>query len=237
MAQTRVHLTRAHTRDFSPFQWLAILPIPLLLLLSASCGSSGSPANQNMSSAQAQAVSQQIVTTLQGALSASLPSGLTATPAAHPSLSTIIREARPAESSSDCTGDITGETCNIPVSYSGACPGGGTMAVAGNFDFTLNNSGDGSDSTTLTITPTNCSVSNLTINGDPDITLATKLNFQDDQVVFPFSLTEGGGISYGPNPSGSCTLNVTLTVASTGSSGISCTVTGTICGQSVAGSC
>jgi hypothetical protein len=47
------------------------------------------------------------------------------------------------------------------------------------------------------------------------------------------SLTEEGGISYGPNPSGSCSLNTTYTINSVSS----CTITGTVCGQSVSGTC
>lgn len=70
--------------------------------------------------------------------------------------------------------------------------------------------------------PTNCSVSNLTINGAPNVSVATQINFAASQVQFPVTATEGGGISYGPNPSGSCTVNVSLTLNSL----TSCTVTG-----------
>jgi hypothetical protein len=216
----------------STYQFCLIL-LAALLLLSTSCGGGkSSSSTETISSAQAQAVSQQVVTTLQGALSSTL-SSLSATPSAHPSLAKTISEAHPDMSSSDCTSSSSGESCDIPVSYSGTCPGGGSIEVSGNFDFSLNSSGDGSNNFTLTITPANCSVSNLTINGNPDITLATKLTFQNDAPEFPITLTEGGGITYGPNPSGSCSTNVTITV----SSSLSCSVSGSVCGQSVAGSC
>jgi hypothetical protein len=203
----------------------------VLLLLSASCGGGSSSSPKTISAAQAQAVSQQVVTTLQGALSSAL-SSVSATSNPHPSLAKVISEVH-ANLSSDCTTSSTGESCNIPVSYSGTCPGGGAIDVSGNFDFSLNSSGDGSDNSTLAITPINCSVSNLTINGNPDITLATQLSFQNDAPVYPITLTEGGGITYGPNPSGSCSTNVTITV----SAPTSCSVSGSVCGQSVAGSC
>jgi len=194
---------------------------------SGGCGSSGG--SHGISQAQAQAISQQVVTTVEAALSAAFTP---ATRGAPTSLSTIVKTARAAQSF-DCTPTANGETCNVPVSYTGTCPGGGTIGVSGDFNFTLDNSGDGSDNATLTVTPTNCSVSNLTINGNPDITLATQLAFQADAPVYPITLTEGGGVTYGPNPSGSCTLNVTLTVTSQ----TNCTITGTLCGQSLSGSC
>ena len=165
--------------------------VTLFLTLCAGCGSS-SHSSQNLSTEQAQAVSQEVDTALQSALTAALSSGLPADK--HHSLAAIVGHATPNQSS-DCTTNPNGETCNIPVTYSGACPGGGTIGISGDFDFTLNNSGDGSDSSTLTITPSNCSVSNLTINGDPSITVATQMNIANDAPVYPITLTENGGIS------------------------------------------
>lgn len=213
---------------------LSILVAACLLVLSVGCGSSSS---HTMSAAQAQAVSQEFSTALQSALSTSLPSASSVRREPHPNLAAILANARhynahPADSSG-CTVTDNGESCNIPVTYSGSCPGGGTIGITGDFDFTLNSAGDGSDSSTLTITPTNCSVSNLTINGNPSVTASTQINFADDAPTFPITLSETGGITYGPNPSGSCTLNVQYTVSSESS----CTVSGTVCGQSVSGSC
>jgi hypothetical protein len=201
--------------------------VAILVTISAGCGSSSS--SGSMSAAQAQAVSQEFSTALQSALNTSLSSAARRGP--RPSLATILQDT-PLDQSG-CVGSLSGETCDIPVSYTGNCPGGGTIGITGAFDFTLNSAGDGSDNTTLTITPTNCSVSNVTINGNPNVTASTQLNFTDDAIVFPITLSETGGISYGPNPSGSCTLNVQYTV----SSATSCSVSGTVCGQSVSGSC
>lgn len=199
----------------------------ILIFVSTGCGSSSS--SGTMSAAQAQAVSQEFSTALQAALSSSLSSA--AQCGDHRSLATIFRDV-PFDQSG-CVGNVNGESCNIPVAYTGDCPGGGTIGITGALDFTLNSSGDGSDSTTLTITPTNCSVSGETINGNPSVTASTQINFTDDAPTFPITLSETGGITYGPNPSGSCSLNVQYTV----SSETSCTVSGTLCGQSVSGSC
>jgi hypothetical protein len=201
----------------------------VMLTLCAGCGNS-SHSSQRLSPEQAQAVSQEVDAALQSALAAALSPGLPADK--HRSLGAIVGHPSPNQSS-DCTTNPNGETCNIPVTYSGACPGGGTIGISGDLDFTLNNSGDGSDSLTLTITPSNCSVSNLTINGDPSITVATQMNIANDVPVYPITLTENGGISYGPNPSGTCTMNVTLTI----NSRASCRISGSICGQSVSGTC
>jgi len=216
----------------SPLQqklfWIVVTT--LLSLSCVVCGSSRS-SDQTISPAQAQAISLQVVTALQGAL-ASAESGFAGLNTVHPNLAILMRDANPAQSS-DCTTNSNGETCNIPISYTGACPGGGTIGVSGNLDFTLNNSGDGTDSTSITVTPTNCSVSNLTINGDPNVTVATQVNIANDQIEFPLTLNEKGAVSYGPNPSGSCSLSVALTISSQSS----CTVNGTVCGQPVSGSC
>jgi hypothetical protein len=207
--------------------WLLVAAC--ILVVSPGCGSSS---NHAMSAAQAQAVSQAFSTALQTALSQSLSSA-SSRPHSAPSLASTLSHVRP-DVASGCTVTDSGESCNIPVSYSGSCPGGGTIAVAGNFDFTLNNSGDGSDSSTLTITPTNCSVSSEIINGNPSVTASTNITFANDEPVFPITFSETGGISFQPNPSGSCTLNVQYTISAGANS---CTVSGTVCGQTVSGSC
>jgi len=205
---------------------IAVALIILFLTLSAGCGSSS---HNNLSAAQAQAVSQEVDVALQAALTNAFSTGQAAD--THPSLAAIAGDLTPDQLS--CVTSASGTTCNIPVTYSGPCPGGGTIGVSGDFDFTLNSAGDGSDNSTLTITPTNCSVSNETINGDPNITVATQMNFTNDAPVFPITLTETGGISFGPNPSGSCTVNETLTITSA----TSCTKSGNFCGQTLSGSC
>lgn len=202
-----------------------------LFILSLGCGS-GSSTSHSLSAAQAQAVSQEFSTALQSALSQSLGQAEAARQGSVPSLASTLGKVRP-QGTSGCTVSGNGESCNIPVNYSGSCPGGGTIAVSGDFSFTLDSSGDGSVISGLTVTPTDCSVSNETINGNPSVTASTQITFTNDAPDFPITLNESGGISFGPNPSGSCTLNVQYTV----SSETMCTVAGTICGQTVSGSC
>jgi len=195
----------------------------MFLTLSVGCGSS-SHSSQNLTAAQAQAVSQEIDKALTAALS-----GLSAEK--NRSLAKTVPDLIRNQSLPSCTTNSGVTTCNISDTV--PCPGGGTIGVSGDFNFTLNGSGDGSDSSSMTITPANCSVSNLTINGDPSLTVATQINIANDAPTFPIMLTETGGISYGPNPSGSCTVNETMTISSM----TSCTITGTMCGQTVSGGC
>ena len=205
----------------------AVLTAAALLMLSHACGSS----NPGISQAQAQAISHGVITAAEAALTGAFAGG-SAAERAHPSLATVVKDLQP-DQLPGCTTTGTTTTCDLQVNYSGSCPDGGTIGVAGTLDFTLN-SGSGSDASTFKITPTNCAVqSGLTINGDPYVQLSTTVNFTNDQIKYPVTLDETGGISYGPRPSGSCTLNVSYTV----SSPTSCTVTGTLCGQSLSGSC
>jgi hypothetical protein len=190
--------------------------------------------SHTMTQAQAQAVEQEIGSAVTAAMQSAAAGGLPASHSGRQSLASAVKSLEPDQTGvpSECTGTPSSVTCNIPVSSSAACPGGGTIGVSGDFDFTLNN-GSGSDNTSLTVTPTNCSVDNLTINGNPNVMLATQLNFQNSTIVFPVTFAESGGITFGPNPSGSCSINVTATVNSLSS----CTITGTVCGQSVSGNC
>lgn len=204
------------------------LATTILALLCLNCGSSSS--SHNLSAAQAQAVSQELFSALGAAMVSGfqMPVANSETPRL-PAIVQTLYASQPA----GCTVTNTGESCNIPITYSGPCPNGGTIGVAGDFIFTLDNSGDGSDNSTLTVTPTNCAVSNTTFNGDPSVTVSTQFSFQNDLPLYPISFTETGGISFGPNPSGSCTVSVNVSITSA----TTCTVTGKICGQSVNGSC
>jgi hypothetical protein len=212
--------------------WYLAVPAMVLLIFCGGCGG-GSSSSSTMSPAQAEAVSQQLAQALQQALQntpaqkpPAVPSGV------RPSLSAFVKELQP-DQSSGCTPISTGQNCDWPVSYDASCPGGGTIAISGAVSGALNNSGGGSVTSQITVTPTNCSVSNLIINGDPSVTVGGQINFTNSALVFPVTLTESGGISYGPHPSGSCQLNVTYTV----NSSLACTVSGTLCGNPVSGSC
>jgi hypothetical protein len=209
----------------------------LLVILSLGCGSSNNNgmSNNSMSQAQAQAVAQQVSQAIAQALGGVVPASAPATGESRPSLAAAVNDIHP-DASSGCTQTGTVENCNWPISTSNnpfACPQGGTISVSGDISGTLNTSGTGSVGGDITITPANCSVSNLIINGDPSISVGGQINFTDNEIAFPITFTETGGISYGPNPSGSCQVNATYTI----NSSLSCTISGTVCGQTVSGSC
>ncbi len=224
--------------QFRSGSFCMIVVAALLSILCVGCGSSNSNStNNNMSQPQAQAVAQQFSQAITQALSGAVPSTEPPeTTDARPSLSTAISDMHP-DALPGCTSTSNGQTCNIPISLTNyPCGGtqGGTISITGDVDGTLTNTGSGSLSAQLAVTPASCSVSNLIVNGDPSINVGGEINFSNNETpVFPVTFTETGGISYGPNPSGSCQLNVTYTV----NSSLACTISGTVCGQSVSGSC
>lgn len=214
------------SKPASVLSWFVLAAV----LVCIGCGGgSGSSSMQTpaVSPAQAQAVSHEIVQAVVSAVSSSfsLPAALPQD--GRPSLSEATSAIRP--DASGCTVTPTGESCNFPLSYTGPCPQAGTIGVSGDISGNLSNSGSGSINTQITVTPANCEVSNLTINGDPNVMMNGQINFTNSALTFPITLSETGGISYGPNPSGSCQLKVTYTV----NSQTSCTASGTVCGQSV----
>ncbi len=211
--------------------WLFFAVAAALTILSSGCGSSSSRPS-SMSQAQALAVTQQVSNALDNALQVVFVAPAAAASGAHRSLATVIREMRP-DASSPCTPTSTGENCSWPVSYTGPCPGGGAIAVTGEVEGSLNSMGGGSVQTQILIAPANCAVSNLVINGDPGLLVDNQITFTQTGPAYPITLTEIGGVSYGPKPSGSCQFNVTYTVSSENG----CTVSGTACGQTVGGSC
>jgi hypothetical protein len=206
----------------------AIAALTSLSLLCVTCGGS----SHNLSQAQAQAISQEVFTALNSAMVAGLTPSGTNTAATRPSLGEIVERAQAAQSSG-CTVTNSGESCNIPITYQGACPNGGTISVSGDFAYTLDNSGNGSDSSTLTVIPAACAVDNVTFSGNPSVTFATQFNLQSNALAFPITFSGMGGISYGPNPARSCSIDVKATATSV----TSCSISGSVCGRSVSGSC
>jgi hypothetical protein len=214
-------------KNSAPF--CALVVVATLFILSAGCGNSSS---NNLSQAQAQAVTQQISLALDQALTQGIAANAVSEKDGHPSLATIVSNLH-SDQSSPCTPTTTGENCNFPISDTVACSAGGTISVTGDVQGTLNSNGGGSIQTAITVTPASCSVSNLVINGDPSVTVDSQINFTASAPTYPITFSETGGISFGPKPSGSCQVNVSSII----NSATSCTITGTVCGQSVSGSC
>ncbi len=88
--------------------------------------------------------------------------------------------------------------------------------------------------------PAACDENGIVLNGDPNITLASKETIANDTLVWPVTVTLRGGFAFAPDlsgtaqvPSGTCQINLQLSATEGGA----CTVSGTLCGQSVNGSC
>ena len=203
----------------------SILSIGLVML---GCGSSNS-SPKNLTPAQAQsiatAVSNGMAQAMGGAFGVSL-----ARPGGNP-----VEKVEPSSTPTPpiCTLTPSGEVCTWTISSTYACAGGGNIAISGTIGGTLSSSGAGSAEAQIAANPANCSVNGIVLNGNPQVNLAAQLNILNDSPVWPVTGTETGAVTYGPNPSGSCQLNLNFTV----NSNSSCTVTGTACGQTVSGSC
>lgn len=131
--------------------------------------------------------------------------------------------------------------CTISVASDVPCSGGGTVAVTGTNNGDLDYSNTGGATGTLTYTPTNCSIpgSTLVMNGTTGLTFTTSL-FYFYGGVSNFTTVETGPISYGPKPHGVCQTNLSITASFEGDNQhtvISCTLTGTACGQTINQAC
>ena len=175
------------------------------LLFSSACGSS-SQSSKILTQAQAAAISTQ----MQQGLSATVTSITTTCP--------------------------TGSTAQYCTASTFACNGGGTITITSDLSGNLGSSNSGQIDGNITAVPVNCSVSgsNLVINGDPSIVFDTSIDISAGQLVSMTS-TETGAISYGPDPTGVCQMNVTSAV--TFGKSASCTISGTVCGQTLNANC
>ena len=190
------------------------------------CGG-GNSTPKNLTQAQAQAIAAAVSSGI-----AQSTAGGFGVSAASASANLMRRQTTPEITGFPCA---PGGICTADFNSTFNCPGGGTMAIAGSILGTLDSSGDGSVVGQLVAAPMNCSVDNLVLNGDPSVNVATTVNIKADEPQSPIVGTETGGISYGPNPSGSCKFNVTYTINF--GSNLSCTASGTACGYSVSGNC
>lgn len=210
--------------------FLAISVVTLIYVaaLMIACGG-GSASLKNLTPAQAQAIAKTLSNGVAQALT-----GTFGVPAQSTAQNVVQRETTPQTTGFTCTPTATGETCTFPVSATFNCSGGGTMAVSGTIGGTLDNSGNGSVQGQIAADPANCSVGDgIVINGDPSVNVTSTIAIQNDNPVFPLIGTENGAVTYGPNPAGTCQLNVTYSI----NSNLSCTATGTACGHPVSGSC
>jgi hypothetical protein len=202
-----------------------------IAVLLIGCGSNSSNSNSSaiLTQAQAQAVAKAVSNGINQALTNAFGA------ASLNASAKIMRENEIAPSATTPTCSVTssGETCNWPISVTFSCPGGGTMAVTGDVNGSVTDTGTGSIQEQFGATPASCSIDGIVINGAPQVTVGGQLSISNWAPVWPLRGTEGGGVTYGPNPSGSCQFNVSFSI----NSDLSCTVSGTACGQPVNSSC
>jgi hypothetical protein len=205
--------------------WAAVLSIALLMV---GCGSSDSNSSA-LTEVQAQAIATAVSNGIEQAFAGTfgVPSVKRSGDAMHP-----VETAANAATAPACLASFAGQTCTWPISSTFSCPGGGTMAVSGAITASLNTTGSGSAQVQIAAVPASCSVNGMILNGAPQVNVAGQMNVLNDMPEWPLTSSETGAVSYGPHPSGTCQLNLTYSV-----SNLSCTVSGTACGQSVSGSC
>jgi len=218
--------------------WLfaAVTLVVLSILVGCGGGSGNSHAN-NLTQTQAQqlgsAVSDDVSKALASALgNVAMPLDITTRDK--------MRVALERNSGADTVSKPEQVTCNganCTVSGAYTCPDGGSIAVSGNFS-----SSSTSANGTITETPTNCSDGTLVINGDPHVTLGVQGN--NNGIRTTVNVKIDGGVSFSPVqagqfPSGSCTCNLTASASVDDSTGnlTSCSISGSICGQTVNANC
>lgn len=208
------------------FSCAAVFSIALLIMGCGSGNSNSSPLTQAQAQAIATAVSNGMGQALAGTFGA---------PSVEPSAGAMHRVETAANTLTPpvCVPSSAGQTCTWPISGTFSCSGGGTMAVSGNIIASLNTTRSGSAQVQIAAVPASCSVNGMILNGAPQVNVAGQLNVLNDLPEWPVTGSETGAVSYGPHPSGTCQLYLTYTL----NSNLSCTVSGTACGQSVSGGC
>ena len=218
--------------------WLfaAVTLVVLSILVGCGGGSGNSPTN-NLTQTQAQqlgsAVSDDASKALASALgSVATPLDITTRDKMHVALQ---RNNRTDTVSKPEQVTCNGANCTVSGTYT--CPDGGSIAVSGNFS-----SSSTSASGTITETPSHCSDGTLVIDGNPDVTLGVQGN--NNGIATAVNVKIDGGVRFSPVqagqfPSGSCTCNLTASASVNDSSGsvTSCSISGSICGQTINTNC
>lgn len=206
-------------------------------LVLAGCGGSSSSSSSasgtpNLTTAQA----QQITSAVYADMAKALAAGSLAIHSQNPSKLTVLYPQVSANAV-ELTGNASPELSATIPSYTYKCPVGGTISVTGGYTITST-----SMTYNLVETPTACSDGALILNGNPDIVLSD--NETNDTKTITLSDTATGGIAFAPVtkgafPSGSCTMNVNVSAVASTTTGTlsSCTISATVCGQSVSGNC
>jgi len=196
----------------------------------SSGGGSGSNAN-NLTQAQAQQLGTSVGTDMDNAVASVLSNaGVPLNATSRANVLAALRRGRQvntAQKPEDSTG----------LSGTYTCPDGGSIAVSGSFTSTGT-----SLSGSITETPSNCSDGTLIINGDPNMTLGVQAS--DNGTTTTASMTIDGGVSFAPAPgeqfpvgSCACKLSASATVNDGTGSLTACSISGSVCGQSINANC
>lgn len=128
-----------------------------------------------------------------------------------------------------------------PISFTYNCAGGGSIAVAGSLNVSLSGS-TVSATGTVTETPSNCSDGTLVINGNPNVTIAVQAS--DNKTTSTATFGIQGNVSFSPVqsgqfPPGTCAIsNLNVTGSANDSTrAVTCSISGSMCGETVSTSC
>lgn len=214
----------------TPTMFASIASVLGVVLLLVGCGN-GNSSSPNSSLTPAQA--QQVAAGVSDGLAQALAGGLNSSSTHDRQTARAMRkdESVPNVSGPSCYSSSSGEVCNWPISESFTCPGGGALSVSGDVSASMDNNGNGSVQAQIAEIPSGCSIDGIVINGNPQITVNGSLGISNWSPVWPLTLTETGGVTFGPNPAGACQFDLSVSV----NADSSFTVSGMACGQQVSG--
>jgi hypothetical protein len=198
------------------------------VLLLVGCGGSSTKNTTTLSSTQASQLTTETFTNVLDALENIEESDQSNSSRQSNPLAVLSKHRNPSSAVTSDGISCSGSTCTITsVVYD--CTDGGTITTSGS---------ESETSLSLTMTPSSCSDGTLVMNGNPDVTLNAKES--DNGTTTTVSLSVGGDISFAPVttgafPTGSCgsDLSVNISVSDSTGSLTSCSISGSICGESV----
>jgi hypothetical protein len=146
----------------------AVVIAVLVLVICGGCGSGSSSSSSGISQAQAEAVTGEVMLAVIQAV-VNTPLSAATHKGTAPNLMAALKDFHPLATSGCAPTPDGGENCNWPVSFDGTCTGGGSIAVNGDIDGTLDDTFSGFVDSSFSIIPADCSVSgsSLMISGDP----------------------------------------------------------------------
>jgi hypothetical protein len=221
-----------------------------IAVLLVACGGGSGVTDTQLTQAQATTVASAVTYGLAMSLSDAITS-LPAFTTSKPSTITMANALRSHKSAGSVEGtpaaplaqsnpvSCNGSMCTVDYTYT--CSGGGTTSISGSATDSVNSSsGNGAIGLNVRLTPNKCDLTEfqITMDGKPNVSLAFNANFSNFNPTFPLTVTEKGAIAFGPDstnspiPSGTCNINLSYSVDAN-----NCSITGTMCGQTINTNC